>query len=75
MGNYSIFQKLNKEFPNVDLNKFITFHALRNYAILENRAVTEQIYIHAKLLIVDDRVVVIGSSNINDRSMVIIIIF
>lgn len=31
--------------------------------------VTEQLYIHSKLLIVDDRVVVCGSSNINDRSM------
>ena len=27
------------------------------------------IYIHAKLLIVDDSYVVIGSANINDRSM------
>lgn len=31
--------------------------------------VSEQLYIHSKLLIVDDRVVVCGSSNINDRSM------
>jgi phospholipase D1/2 len=32
--------------------------------------VTEQVYIHAKLMIVDDRVAIIGSANINDRSMV-----
>lgn len=31
--------------------------------------VSEQLYIHSKLLIVDDRVVVCGSANINDRSM------
>jgi phosphatidylserine/phosphatidylglycerophosphate/cardiolipin synthase-like enzyme len=31
--------------------------------------VTEQIYIHSKLLIVDDRLVICGSANINDRSM------
>ncbi|KAI8066534.1 hypothetical protein BC940DRAFT_302391 [Gongronella butleri] len=30
--------------------------------------VTEQIYIHSKLMIVDDRVVVCGSANLNDRS-------
>ncbi len=30
---------------------------------------TEQVYIHAKLMIVDDRVAIIGSANINDRSM------
>lgn len=30
---------------------------------------TEIIYIHSKLMIVDDRVVLIGSANINDRSL------
>ncbi|KAL1874951.1 hypothetical protein VTK73DRAFT_10320 [Phialemonium thermophilum] len=30
--------------------------------------IQEELYVHAKLLIVDDRVVVCGSSNINDRS-------
>lgn len=30
--------------------------------------VQEELYIHAKLLIVDDRVVICGSSNLNDRS-------
>ena len=31
--------------------------------------VTDMIYIHSKLMIVDDRSIVIGSANINDRSM------
>ncbi len=31
--------------------------------------VTEQIYIHSKLLIVDDAVAIVGSANINDRSL------
>lgn len=31
--------------------------------------VTEQIYIHSKLLIVDDAVAIIGSANTNDRSL------
>lgn len=30
--------------------------------------VQEELYIHAKLLIVDDRIVICGSSNLNDRS-------
>ncbi|KAI7872737.1 hypothetical protein BDF14DRAFT_1739586 [Spinellus fusiger] len=30
--------------------------------------VSEELYIHAKLLIVDDRIVVMGSANLNDRS-------
>jgi phospholipase D1/2 len=31
--------------------------------------VTEQIYIHSKLLIVDDAVAIVGSANLNDRSL------
>lgn len=30
---------------------------------------TEILYIHSKLMIVDDRNVIIGSANINDRSL------
>ncbi|CAB4388903.1 unnamed protein product [Rhizophagus irregularis] len=32
--------------------------------------VTEEVYIHSKLMIVDDRFVICGSANINDRSQV-----
>ncbi|KAF9312591.1 hypothetical protein BG003_006127 [Podila horticola] len=32
--------------------------------------VTEQLYIHSKLMIVDDRIIICGSANINDRSQV-----
>ena len=30
---------------------------------------TEQIYIHSKAMVVDDEVALVGSSNINDRSL------
>lgn len=33
-----------------------------------NNWIQEELYIHAKLLIVDDRIVICGSSNLNDRS-------
>jgi phospholipase D1/2 len=48
--------------------KYLTLLNLRNWQILEKRAVTEQIYVHSKLLIADDRVAILGSANINDRS-------
>ncbi len=37
----------------------------------ENNGVpyTEIVYVHSKLMIVDDEFVIIGSANINDRSM------
>ena len=31
--------------------------------------VTEILYIHSKLMIVDDQKLILGSANINDRSM------
>lgn len=38
--------------------------------MLNGSLVTELIYVHSKLMIVDDRVVICGSANINDRSMI-----
>ncbi|KAF0550199.1 phospholipase D/nuclease [Gigaspora margarita] len=35
----------------------------------KNPIVTEQIYIHSKLMIVDDQIVICGSANLNDRSL------
>ncbi|XP_013921703.1 PREDICTED: phospholipase D1-like [Thamnophis sirtalis] len=48
---------------------YISFCGLRNYAELEGKLITELIYVHSKLLIADDNTVIIGSANINDRSM------
>uniref|UniRef100_A0A6Q2Z210 Phospholipase n=1 Tax=Esox lucius TaxID=8010 RepID=A0A6Q2Z210_ESOLU len=48
---------------------YISFCGLRTHAELEGRLVTELIYVHSKMLIVDDNIVIIGSANINDRSM------
>lgn len=31
--------------------------------------ITELVYVHSKMLIADDRTVIIGSANINDRSL------
>lgn len=31
--------------------------------------VSEIVYVHSKLMIVDDKKVILGSANINDRSM------
>eukprot|EP01102_Stenamoeba_stenopodia_P004549 TRINITY_DN1484_c0_g1_i4.p1 TRINITY_DN1484_c0_g1~~TRINITY_DN1484_c0_g1_i4.p1 ORF type:complete len:1275 (-),score=210.16 TRINITY_DN1484_c0_g1_i4:125-3949(-) len=66
----SIVQQLKAMFPNANPFDYVTFHGLRNWAVLPNGEVTtEQIYVHSKLLIVDDRIVIMGSANINDRSM------
>lgn len=35
--------------------------------VLGGKIVTEQIYVHTKLMIVDDRIAIIGSANINGK--------
>lgn len=67
----SIIEKLEEEFPDKRTSDYISFYSLRTWGRLqpEGGPVTEQVYIHAKLMIVDDRVAIIGSANINDRSM------
>ncbi|KAF2260052.1 phospholipase D [Lojkania enalia] len=68
-GESSIFGRLRS--AGIEPEDYIQFYALRAWGALgPNKAlVTEQLYIHAKCMIVDDRVAIIGSANINERSM------
>ncbi|KAH8921125.1 phospholipase D/nuclease, partial [Atractiella rhizophila] len=66
-GQHSIFGRLRKE--GIDPDEYITFFGLRGWGKLKNGCLTsEAIYIHAKCMVVDDRVAIIGSANINERS-------
>ncbi|XP_058517090.1 phospholipase D1 isoform X3 [Ochotona princeps] len=67
-GENSILGQLKAELGNQWIN-YISFCGLRTHAELEGNLVTELIYVHSKLLIADDNTVIIGSANINDRSM------
>ena len=49
--------------------EYIGFYSLRGHDLVNNVPVTEIVYIHSKLMIVDDTTVILGSANINDRSM------
>jgi phospholipase D1/2 len=42
---------------------------LRTHGLVSGLPATEIVYIHSKVMIVDDRVALIGSANINDRSL------
>lgn len=66
-----ILSKLQTKFPDVELEDYIQFCCLRAFEKVpnENSYDTEQIYVHTKAMIVDDEYVLIGSANINDRSM------
>ena len=43
--------------------------SLRTHDLVEKVPVTEIIYIHSKIMIIDDQIALIGSANINDRSL------
>jgi phospholipase D1/2 len=67
-GETSIFAKLKKMKINPD--DYIQFFSLRKWGRIgpHRKVVCEQLYIHSKILLVDDRVALIGSANINERS-------
>ncbi|KAF2873550.1 hypothetical protein BDV95DRAFT_617300 [Massariosphaeria phaeospora] len=68
-GETSMFGRLRA--AGIEPEDYIQFYALRSWGELgpQKSLVTEQLYIHAKCMVVDDRVAIIGSANINERSM------
>jgi phospholipase D1/2 len=66
-GPNSIFSRLRKE--GIIPDEYISVFSLRNWAKMRNGVLTTEIlYIHGKVCIVDDRLAIIGSANINERS-------
>ena len=70
-NNLSIIERLREELEKTGQNweDYIGFYSLRNHSYVNGIPKTEIIYIHSKLMIVDDLYVICGSANINDRSM------
>ncbi|CAF3547959.1 unnamed protein product [Rotaria socialis] len=67
-GETSLFERLKRHGIS-NPEEYITFYGMRNWDILMGTLVTEIIYVHSKLMIVDDRMCICGSANINDRSL------
>lgn len=68
-GETSIFGRLQAK--GINPTEYIEFYSLRQWGKIGPRKclTTEQLYIHAKIMVVDDRTAIIGSANINERSM------
>lgn len=49
----------------VDPSQYVQFFSLRTHGVIAGRPHTEIVYIHSKLMIVDDERVICGSANIN----------
>ncbi|XP_069042815.1 phospholipase D2 [Lepisosteus oculatus] len=67
-GEFSILGRLKEKMQD-EWKHYISLCGLRTHAQLPGSLVSELIYVHSKTLIADDRRYIIGSANINDRSM------
>lgn len=66
-GPNSIYENLK---DTLDWTEYIQFFSLRAHGFTPDGQFHEgQCYIHSKVMLVDDKIAIIGSANINDRSM------
>ena len=63
--NLRTIQAILDEIPDEIAWNYISFNALRNWSTTGDKVLTEQVYVHSKLMIVDDLYVLVGSANIN----------
>jgi phospholipase D1/2 len=68
-GRTSVFNKLYEDANVSHPLDYIQFYGLRTHGVINEKPVTEIVYVHSKLMIIDDTTVLVGSANINDRSL------
>lgn len=72
-GSKSLIKRIEsaqeKEGKPKDWNKYLKIFGLRNHTVMNGKPVSEIVYVHSKLIIADDNVALLGSANINDRSL------
>lgn len=66
---YDTANSLYQSIPIEACAPYVTLLNLRNWKKQGDRYITEQIYVHSKLMVVDDRYAILGSANVNDRSL------
>lgn len=70
--HYKTIKNLIQRISELGVNPtdYIQFLGLRTHGVnIEGKPMTEILYVHSKLMIVDDNCTIIGSANINDRSL------
>ena len=48
-GGRSLVESLVRECPGVDPSQYIGFYCLKNWGVMNDKVVTEQIYVHDKV--------------------------
>ncbi|KAD3641539.1 hypothetical protein R6Q59_004158 [Mikania micrantha] len=69
-GPYSILHNLSERIgPKV--HDYISFYGLRAYGRISDDGLvaSSPVYVHSKIMIIDDNTALVGSANINDRSL------
>ncbi|CAF4634970.1 unnamed protein product [Rotaria sp. Silwood1] len=66
-GDSSLFKRLER--AGISPMDYISFFGMRTHDILMSHLVSEVIFVNSKLMIIDDRIAICGSANINDRSL------
>jgi len=68
-GGTSMIEVLKDRHPGIDLDEYLGFFQLRSHGIFPSgKLAHEQIFVHSKVMLVDDKKCVIASANLNDRS-------
>ncbi|KAA0190070.1 Phospholipase D [Fasciolopsis buskii] len=66
-GEQALFPRLARQVP--DPNDYVSVCGLRTFEEWPNGNLkTELIYVHSKVMVIDDRLMIVGSANLNDRS-------
>ena len=53
-GDISIYSTLKAVSPDINITDYLSFFGLRTWDVLHGSPITEIIYVHSKLMIVDD---------------------
>lgn len=64
-----MLEYLQNKAPHIIINEYINFYSLRNWGLLNNSIITNQVYVNGSVLIVDDKRLILGSASISDRGM------
>lgn len=65
-----MISRLQIRYPTVDISNYLVFMSLQSHERMPDGIIRlSMVYLHAKVMIVDDRSALVGSANINDRSL------
>jgi hypothetical protein len=68
-GIHAIIESFQSRCPDVIWSEYLGFFCLRNWGVMNEKVVHSQVYVSSSVLIVDDRVAVVGGAAASDQGM------